>query len=283
MSASLTQRAGAFARARGRISAEGCPGETRRARVVARVSCAAKPAPRGEYYAGKGKYIKDDRGLVSKTGRDDAFTGGFAGGERGLWSYRDELAETNAAKALEKAKAKRRETREVRLQKDFGGMAGGFPGGEIGVKSFNATGEVPAAKPPTLGWGPPALGTVAVVAGYTYYTTGELSQEALVKAVETLTTKASEIDPSAVAQDAGAVASALGLVAGALGQVVNLLPEEVKDAGSHAAFVAFMILFGGVMLRILVGEVVSVVGKYFKVTALALVSGTIALKLLHIL
>jgi hypothetical protein len=64
---------------------------------------------------------------------------------------------------------------------------------------------------------------------------------------------------------------------------VNLLPEEVKDAGSHAAFVAFMILFGGVMLRILVGEVVSVVGKYFKVTALALVSGTIALKLLHIL
>ena len=168
MSASLTQRAGAFARARGRISAEGCPGETRRARVVARVSCAAKPAPRGEYYAGKGKYIKDDRGLVSKTGRDDAFTGGFAGGERGLWSYRDELAETNAAKALEKAKAKRRETREVRLQKDFGGMAGGFPGGEIGVKSFNATGEVPAAKPPTLGWGPPALGTVAVVAGYTY-------------------------------------------------------------------------------------------------------------------
>jgi hypothetical protein len=32
-----------------------------------------------------------------------------------------------------------------------------------------------------------------------------------------------------------------------------------------------------------VGEVVSVVGKYFKVTALALVSGTIALKLLHIL
>ena len=86
---------------------------------------------------------------MSKTGRDDAFTGGFAGGERGLWSYRDELAATNAAEALEKAKAKRRETREVRLQKDFGGMAGGFPGGEIGVKSFNATGEVPAAKPPT--------------------------------------------------------------------------------------------------------------------------------------
>jgi hypothetical protein len=151
------------------------------------------------------------------------------------------------------------------------------------VKSFNATGEVPAAKAPTLGWGPPVLGTVAVVAGYTYYTTGELSQEALVKAVETLTTKASEIDPSAVAQDAGLVASALGLVVGALGQVVNLLPEEVKDAGSHAAFVAFMILFGGVMLRILVGEVVSVVGKYFKVAALAFVSGTIALKLLHIL
>lgn len=63
----------------------------------------------GRYYAGKGKYIRDDRGLVSKTGRDDAFTGGFAGGEKGLWAYRDELTEKNAASALEKKKRARRE------------------------------------------------------------------------------------------------------------------------------------------------------------------------------
>ena len=102
----------------------------------------------GRYYAGKGKYIRDDRGLVSKTGRDDAFTGGFAGGEKGLWAYRDELTEKNAASALEKKKRARRESRELSLAKDFGGLAGGFPGGEIGVKSFNATGAVPEPPAP---------------------------------------------------------------------------------------------------------------------------------------
>ena len=158
MSAPLERGASARARVRARINADAGASRFARARVARRVACAAKPAPRGKYYAGKGKYIRDDRGLVSKTGRDDAFTGGFAGGERGLWSYREELAETNAGKALERAKAKRRETREVRLQKDFGGMAGGFPGGEIGVKSFNATGEVPAAKAPTLGMGAAGAG-----------------------------------------------------------------------------------------------------------------------------
>ena len=135
----------------------------------------------GRYYAGKGKYIRDDRGLVSKTGRDDAFTGGFAGGEKGLWAYRDRLTEKNAASALEKKKRARRESRDVSLAKDFGGLAGGFPGGEIGVKSFNATGAVPEPPAPTLGWGPPTLGALAVVCGLTYYTTGELSADALVK------------------------------------------------------------------------------------------------------
>ena len=104
----------------------------------------------GRYYAGKGKYIRDDRGLVSKTGRDDAFTGGFAGGEKGLWAYRDEIDGENAASALEKKKRARRESRDVSLAKDFGGLAGGFPGGEIGVKSFNATGAVPEPPAPTL-------------------------------------------------------------------------------------------------------------------------------------
>lgn len=30
-------------------------------------------------------------------------------------------------------------------------MVGGFPGGEVGLKIFNATGEVPKTKPPTVG------------------------------------------------------------------------------------------------------------------------------------
>ena len=47
---------------------------------------------------------------------------------------------------------------EVDLSKDFGGLVGGFPGGEVGVKAYNATGEVATRDaPPTLGWGPPVL------------------------------------------------------------------------------------------------------------------------------
>lgn len=246
-------------------------------RSAVRVRANKSNAGKGEYYVGKGKYIKDDRGLVSKSGRDSLFTGGFAGGEKGLWSYRDELVEDKEAKAaVQKKEKKRRETKEVSLAKDFGGLAGGFPGGEVGVKSFNATGELPETKPATLGWGPPVLGTLAVVCGYTYYTTGELTQESLLQTAETLTTKASEIDTSAVAGDAS-------VVAGAVGQVYDLLPQEVKDVGNDAALAAFAVLFGALALRIAISQLTKVLGKSIKIIGLGAVSTAIALKILDII
>jgi hypothetical protein len=247
------------------------------ARASVRVRANKSNSGKDEFYVGKGKYIKDDRGLVSKSGRDSLFTGGFAGGEKGLWSYRDELTEDKEAKAaVQKKEKKRRETKEVSLAKDFGGLAGGFPGGEVGVKSFNATGELPETKPATLGWGPPVLGTLTVVCGYTYYTTGELTQESLLQTAETLTTKASEIDTSAVAGDASVVADAVG-------QVYGLLPQEVKEFGNDAALVAFAVLFGALALRIAISQLTRVLGKSIKVIGLGAVSTAIALKILDII
>jgi hypothetical protein len=247
------------------------------ARASVRVRANKSNSGKDEFYVGKGKYIKDDRGLVSKSGRDSLLTGGFAGGEKGLWSYRDELAEDKQAKAaVQKKEKKRRETKEVSLAKDFGGLAGGFPGGEVGVKSFNATGELPETKPATLGWGPPVLGTLTVVCGYTYYTTGELTQESLLQTAETLTTKASEIDTSAVAGDAS-------VVAGAVGQVYDLLPQEMKEFGNDAALVAFAVLFGALALRIAISQLTRVLGKSIKVIGLGAVSTAIALKILDII
>jgi hypothetical protein len=249
----------------------------------------------GRYYAGKGKYIRDDRGLVSKTGRDDLFTGGFAGGEKGLWAYRDELAEKNAAKALEKKKRARRESRDVSLAKDFGGMAGGFPGGEMGVKSFNATGSVPETPTPTLGWGPPTLGALAVVCGMTYYTTGELSADALVKTAKSVVdavangvnTAATSVDAGDAAEGVGAgldvVGAGLGAAAVVFGQAIDLLPEPVKEVGSQAASTAFTILIGVIAAKILFDKAVAAVGSSIKIAILGACSGAIALKILNIL
>lgn len=249
----------------------------------------------GRYYAGKGKYIRDDRGLVSKTGRDDAFTGGFAGGEKGLWAYRDELTEKNAASALEKKKRARRESRDVSLAKDFGGLAGGFPGGEIGVKSFNATGAVPEPPAPTLGWGPPTLGALAVVCGLTYYTTGELSADALVKTasgvVDAVVNGVNSAATSADAGDAAAgvgagldvVGAGLGAATVVFGQAIDLVPEPVKDVGSQAASAAFTVLIGAVAAKILFDKAVGAVGNSIKIAILGACSGAIALKILNIL
>ena len=94
------------------------------------------PSGGEEYYVGAGKYIEDDKnGIVSKTGRDSQLVGGFAGGEEGLLKYRELLA-TDSRLTPTKAVfyGGRVGSDEVSLAKDFGGMAGGFPGGEIGVK-----------------------------------------------------------------------------------------------------------------------------------------------------
>ena len=132
-----------------------------------------KPSGGDQLYVGQGKYIPDDQeGFVSKTGRDSTLVGGFAGGEKGLWKYReDRLAEDPAAapKQWKRVYGGRKGTAEVDLAKDFGGMAGGFPGGEIGVKAFNATGNIATRDaPPTIGWGPPVL-LLAAIGGAGYY------------------------------------------------------------------------------------------------------------------
>jgi hypothetical protein len=95
-------------------------------------------------YVGAGKYIEDDKiGILSGTGRDGGqITGGFAGGEVGFQKYRELLAEDEdltwerargRAPVYEPVYGGRKGSDEVSLAKDFGGMAGGFPGGEIGV------------------------------------------------------------------------------------------------------------------------------------------------------
>lgn len=183
----------------------------------------------------------------------------------------------DALAALKKMKKPRKETREVSLSKDFGGLAGGFPGGEIGVKSFNATGEIPQPKPATLGWGPPVLATLTVVCGYTYYTEGELSAEALQRTASTLVAKLSEVSTSAPVDESSADgASAV------MGAVVDLVPDAVKDAATTAALIAFGLLFGGIAVRAAFKKVVKEFGRSIKIIALAAVSGTIALKILHI-
>ena len=204
--------------------------------------------------------------------------GRFAGGEKALLAYREDLARGNAAEKAKKAAKTRRESREVRLEKDFGGLAGGFPGGEVGLKSYNATGEVPETKAPTLGWGPPALGSLVVLCGYTFVNEGELSVDALRRSATTLVTKLADLASSTPAEETD-----VDGVAGAFGTAVSLVPEPVKEACTTAALVAFAVLFGTVAIRSAVKKAVRAFGESFRVIALATVSGTIALKILNIL
>ena len=158
-----------------------------------------KPEKGGDdLYVGFGKYIKDDTdGFVSETGRD-VLVGGFAGGEKGLWKYRSRLDGTPEAKPKEwiPVYGGRKGTKEVDLTKDFGGCAGGFPGGEIGVKAYNATGQLATRDaPPTLGWGPPvfllaALGT----AGY-FLNPGDPNEE-YASLVQTASATSAALDAS---------------------------------------------------------------------------------------
>ena len=140
------------------------------------------PAGTGEkLYVGQGKYIEADKdGFVQKTGRDSQLVGGFAGGEKGFWKYREILEEdpTIVKKKETKIPGVRKGTKEVNLAKDFGGLAGGFPGGEVGVKAYNATGNIPTRDaPPTIGWGPPVLLLAAIGAAGYYLNPGDPVEE----------------------------------------------------------------------------------------------------------
>ncbi len=89
-------------------------------------------------YVGKGKYVNDDPAKYPGREANNA-AGGWAGGEKGLWRLREELKAKPPT--LPKAPAPQRvgTAVDVDLKKDFNAMAGGFPGGEVGVRSFTET------------------------------------------------------------------------------------------------------------------------------------------------
>jgi hypothetical protein len=176
----------------------------------------AKGGKKGEYYVGQGKWIKDQDGLgnsdtrmVAETGRD-AVVGGFAGGEKRLQQYRQELNEAGAQEKVKKGTKPRKETQDVVLAKDFNSAAGGIFFGEVGLQSWKETGRIPTrSKEATLGWGPPVLLAVVALAGVTYKTTGALSVDAVTKTVESVGSGATSIDVSDVVAKVGGAVGAL--------------------------------------------------------------------------
>lgn len=213
-----------------------------------------KPARDGdELYVGAGKYIPDDQeGFVSKTGRDSTLVGGFAGGEKGLWQYREaRLAEDPAAapKEWKRVYGGRKGSDEVDLSKDFGGLVGGFPGGEIGVKAYNATGEVATRDaPPTLGWGPPVL-LLLLIGGAGYVLNpGDPAQEFDAVVAGASATKQS-LDSALTAEQqllgAEALAGAVALVAAS-----NAAASAAKKAGQGLADAAKLVALGAATLAV---------------------------------
>ena len=213
-----------------------------------------KPARDGdELYVGAGKYIPDDQeGFVSKTGRDSTLVGGFAGGEKGLWQYREaRLADDPAAapKEWKRVYGGRKGSDEVDLSKDFGGLAGGFPGGEIGVKAYNATGEVATRDaPPTLGWGPPVL-LLLLIGGAGYVLNpGDPAQELDAVVAGASATKQS-LDTALTAEQQLLVAEALAGTA-VLVAAANAVAGAAKKAGQGLADAAKLAALGAATLAV---------------------------------
>jgi hypothetical protein len=218
------------------------------------------PAGTGEkLYVGQGKYIEEDKdGLLKKTGRDSQLVGGFAGGEKGLWGYRTILEDdpTIAKKKYEPVYGGRKGTKEVSLAKDFGGMAGGFPGGEVGVKAYNATGNIPTRDaPPTVGWAPPVLLLAAIgTAGY-YLNPGDPTEE-LNAAVSTAVTAKSAIDASLSPEQENLVLEGAGVVlaavvgASAVGSVAKKVGEGLGNVVKTGLLGAVALGVAGKILEI---------------------------------
>jgi len=197
------------------------------------------PAGTGEkLYVGQGKYIEADKeGFVQKTGRDSQLVGGFAGGEKGFWKYREILEEdpTIVKKEETKIPGVRKGTKEVNLAKDFGGLAGGFPGGEVGVKAYNATGNIPTRDaPPTIGWGPPVLLLAAIGAAGYYLNPGDPVEE-FNAAVSTVEGAKATIDASLspeqenLALEGAGVALAVLLGSSVVGSAVKKVGEGLGN------------------------------------------------------
>jgi len=145
---------------------------TRRSSRRASVRCASASDAKGgtqkqRLYIGKGRFVEDDPRKYPGREENNA-AGGWAGGEKALQAFREELRAEAPRKPEGKPARKPAQlppSLDVQLAKDFGGAAGGFPGGEVGVKSFVATGKVPKpARKPTVGLG--GYAAVAVAGAY---------------------------------------------------------------------------------------------------------------------
>ena len=133
-----------------------------RADVSSESSGAPLPPGTEKIYIGKGQYIVDD---PSKYPGRNALTGGFAGGEVGLKNF---VAESgidsvpgNASEKAEPATGKAgkngiyvgkgrflkddstNESKVMKMSARDNSLVGGFAGGEVGLKEFVQTGEVP--------------------------------------------------------------------------------------------------------------------------------------------
>lgn len=207
---------------------------------------------------GNGKFVKEDtKGIQSGTGKGDVgpltgITGGWAGGEKALDAFKTELkaapmqAEfTDPAEEKKKVvyNAKTGQVVDPDFSKDFGSMAGGWPGGEKGVAMFVDTGEViENKKAPTLGWGPAVL-TLALVGafGFFVYSNDPLvevtAEDGTVQMVKSMSVKDTTPPPplTAVAQKvAPYAAAAVGVGAGGLLLTVAA-KKGLTKAGEAAA------------------------------------------------
>jgi hypothetical protein len=134
-------------------------------------------APKKErVYIGKGRYVEDDPRKYP--GREDNnAAGGWAGGEKGLWQFREAQGAVASPKAVpvKKGPTFLPPSLDVRLTKDFGNMAGGFPGGEVGVKAFTETGRIATRdSPPSVGLSAYVAVTLAGAYAACVYATGDV-------------------------------------------------------------------------------------------------------------
>mmetsp|Transcript_25430 Transcript_25430/g.48187 ORF Transcript_25430/g.48187 Transcript_25430/m.48187 type:complete len:334 (+) Transcript_25430:51-1052(+) len=202
---------------------------------------------KGVVYIGKGKFVKDDeRKYPEKT----ALTGGWAGGETGLWEFREDAKATITKAKKEQEEAKKTvvynvETKKevnIDMSKEFGGMVGGWPGGERGIMMYADTGKVVEEKAaPTLGWGPIVL-VVALAGGYQYYqyetspiveVTQEDGSVTQVKAI-TVKTPSKEVAPPPEAVDLALKVAPYGFAAAGVGAGVVIITSKTKSALSAA-------------------------------------------------
>lgn len=121
--------------------------------IERRSSMALRASEKSEVYIGKGRFVKDD---PSKYPDKELFgmTGGWAGGQVGLMKFIEETEKKGGSSTSLSKESKKKSSSKgsnIDLSKDFGGLAGGFPGGEKGVKIYVSTGKAPEKIKPTIG------------------------------------------------------------------------------------------------------------------------------------